>query len=60
MCYMPTVIVRGKVLYLISLVPSAPQLRCSVMLQKESVDGPKDEPCGKDAVGGCAGLCRYI
>ena len=30
------------------------------MLQKETVDGLKDEPCGKDAVGGCAGLCRHV
>ncbi|KAL5466679.1 hypothetical protein EMCRGX_G030823 [Ephydatia muelleri] len=40
----------------------APQLRCSVLLQKETVDGLKDEACGKDAMEGCAGLCsvHYI
>lgn len=47
-------------LYLIAFVQSAPQLRCSVLLQKETVDGLKDEACGKDAMEGCAGLCRYL
>ena len=39
---------------------SAPQLRCRVMLQKESAEGLRDEPCGKDADNGCAGLCKYV
>ena len=32
-------------------------LKCRVMLQKETADGLKDEPCGTEAAAGCAGLC---
>ena len=30
------------------------------MLQKETVDGPKDEAWGVDAMDSCVGLCWYV
>lgn len=35
-----------------------PELKCSVMLQKELVDKLVDEQCGGDVKEGHAGLCE--
>ena len=33
---------------------------CRVLLQKETMEGLKDEECGRDVVDGHAGLCEYV
>lgn len=33
---------------------------CRVMLQKETMDGLRDEECADPVVDGHAGLCKYV
>ena len=39
---------------------AAVELHCRVEEQKESVDGLKDEVCGRIVEKGHAGLCKYV
>ena len=39
---------------------AAVELHCRVEEQKESVDGLKDEMCGRIVEEGHAGLCKYV
>ena len=34
--------------------------RCTVMEQKETPDGLKDEPCDREVQGNQAGLCEWV